>query len=147
MERRKKKKKKEEKSREALMQSGDGLQLLSGSDTNKKRQEAEMKRRASALGVTRIRDEDVTGTAVHAKCLEIKPERPDSEMVWTASVRVEGHWGRKVAGKRPGGGAERRLVGADRGERTRSRTDRCEKRSERRGAGRRWRQMVGFCHR
>lgn len=79
MERQKKKKKKEEKSREALMQSGDELQLLSGSDTNRKRQEAEMKRRASALGVTRIRDEDVTGTALHAKCLEIKPERPDSD--------------------------------------------------------------------
>lgn len=91
------------------MQNGDELQLLSGLDTNKKGQEAEIKRRASALGETRIRDEDIIGTAVHAKCWEIKPERLDSD-------GLDGEYqGRRmlrseVAGKRPGGGAERRFM-------------------------------------
>lgn len=91
------------------MQNGDELQLLSGLDTNKKGQDAEMKRRVSALGETRIRDEDIIGTAVHAKCWEIKPERLDSD-------GLDGEYqGRRmlrseVAGKRPRGGAERRFM-------------------------------------
>lgn len=91
------------------MQSGDGLQLLSGLDTHKKRQEAEMKRRASATGVTRIRDEDIIGIAVHAKCLEIEPERLDSDGL-DGECQGRGMLRSEVAGKRPGGGAERRFM-------------------------------------
>lgn len=82
------------------MQNGGELQLLPGFDTNKKRQEAEMKCRDSALGVTRIRNKDIIRTAVHVKCLEMKPERSNSDSL-SSDFWVDGCRGRK----QPGGGA------------------------------------------
>lgn len=57
--------------------------------------------------------EDIIGTAVHVKCLEMKPERPDSD-----SLDGECHGRRmprsQAAGWRPGGGAKRRFMDAER---------------------------------
>lgn len=122
------------------MQNGGELQLLPGFDTNKKRQEAEMKCRDSALGVTGIRNEDIIRTAVHVKCLEMKPERPDSD-----SPHGESQGSRMprslAAGRRPAGGAKRRFMEVAR-EDAKSVAVR-EARTQR--IGMRWRLMVGFC--
>lgn len=83
---------------------------MPGFDTNKKRREAEMKCRASALGATGIRNEDIAGTAVHVKCLQIKkPERPESDGLDRESPARRRPRSR-AAGGRPGGGATRRFM-------------------------------------